>query len=173
MKKNTGVKPSCTLLFLLILPPLLSLALFVCLHLHILMARLHSSSPSWCVGFIHWRGGMPWWQHCSVHMSTRVCVCVCGCVSADMCMCRMKCRLHPMRHTCRHTCTLRGGGCCVRTEGSVGVQCELYLGFLSFTPHRVALWHGGGLLQCVRIYGSEAVVLVNQPMARGTDETRL
>lgn len=135
MKTNTSVKTSCTPFSPLILPPSLSLAFSVCLHLHILTFRLLSRSPSWCVGFIHWRGCVPWWQH----RSMCVCVCVSGCVSVDMCMCRMKCRLPPMRHTRRHTCTHRGGGCCVRTEGAVGVLSELDLGFLSFTLHIVGV----------------------------------
>lgn len=82
-----------------------------------------------------------------------VSVCVCGCVSVDMCMCRMKCRLPSMRHTSRHTCTHRGGGCCVRTEGTVGVLSELDLGFLSFTLRSVgvmACWSTAAV--CEHIY---------------------
>lgn len=129
MKMNTSVKTSCTSLRLRTLPLLFSLAFSV------RPSHLLSCSLSWCVGFIHWWGCVAWWQHRSM------CVCVCGCVSVSMCMCRMKCRLSLslMRHTRRHTCTRRGGGCCVRTEGAVGVLSELDLGFFSFTLHRVGV----------------------------------
>ena len=108
------------------LPDALS-ALSVCLHLRILTSRVLSCSLSLCVGFIHWRGCVPRCQHCTI-----VDAHVCGCVSVSMCGCRKKCRLPPMRHIHRHTCTHRGGGCCVRTEGAVGVLSELDLVFLSY-----------------------------------------
>lgn len=63
----------------------------------------------------------------------------CVCVSVSMCMCRMKCRLPPMRHTRRHTCTCRGGGCCVRTEGTVGVLSELDQGFYTSQSGRYGI----------------------------------
>ncbi len=141
MKTNTGVKTSCPPFSPVILPPSLSLAFSVYLHLHILTSRLLSCSPALRAGVWGLYIGGAACLGDSIAPCVYVCVCVCvsGCVSVDMCMCRMKCRLPPMRHTRRHTCTHRGGGCCVRTEGAVGVLSELDLGFLSFTLHRVGV----------------------------------
>ena len=102
-------------------PPSLSLALSVCLHLHFLTSLLFSCSASCCVGFIHRRG------LCAL-VTASLHVCVSGCVSVDMCMCRMKCRLTPMRHTRRHT--HRGGGCCVRRRR--GSPAWIWSGFSLF-----------------------------------------
>lgn len=46
-----------------------------------------------------------------------------------------------MRHTSRHTCAHGGGGCCVRSEGAVGVLSELDLGSAEWV-----LWHSRVLL---------------------------
>lgn len=71
-----------------------------------------------------------------------MCVCVC-CVRFSMCMCRMKCRF-PFYASHTH----RGGGCCVRSEGAVGVLSELDLGFFSLTHPSVGVM---ALLQSVSI----------------------
>lgn len=46
-----------------------------------------------------------------------------------------------MRHTSRHTRAHGGGGCCVRSEGAVGVLSELELGSAEWVS-----WHSGVLL---------------------------
>lgn len=74
-----------------------------------------------------------------VTASLHVCMRACGCVSVSVCMCRMKCHLLPRLRTHRHNCTHGGGGCCVRTEGTVGVLSELDLVFLYFTLHRAGV----------------------------------
>lgn len=131
MKTNTSVKTSCTLFSPPILPPLLfrAFSIFTSWRLACSPALLLSCSPSWCVRFIHWRGCVLWWQHRSmcVWVLVRGCVLICACVGWSVVS------LLSMRHTSRHTCTHRGGGCCVRTEGAVGVLSELDLGFLFYT----------------------------------------
>lgn len=75
-------------------------------------------------------------------------------MSGNMCMCRMRCRLPPMRHTCRHTCAHGGGGCCVRSEGAVGVLSEFFLGFLAFTLRRVGVtekWSAAAVCEHIRL----------------------
>lgn len=62
------------------------------------------------------------------------CLCVVGCQLICACVGWRVVSLLSMRHTSRHTCCADGGGgCCVRTEGAVGVLSELDLGFLFYT----------------------------------------
>lgn len=59
-----------------------------------------------------------------------------------------------MRHTCRHTCAHGGGGCCVRSEGAVGVLSEFFLGFLAFTLRRVGVtekWSAAAVCEHIRL----------------------
>lgn len=131
MKTNASVKTSCALFSSPISPPSLSRAapvLSIFLHLHILMPRLLSCSLSCCVGFIHLAG-----LRTLVTASLHVCVCVVVCQLICACVGWSVVSLLSMRHTSRHTCTHRGGGCCVRTEGAVGVLSELDLGFLFYS----------------------------------------
>lgn len=60
-------------------------------------------------------------------------VCVVACQVLCACVGWSVVSLLSMRHSSRHSCTRRGGGCCVRGEGAVGVLGELDLGFLFFT----------------------------------------
>lgn len=151
MKTNTSVKTSCTLFSPPILPPLLSRAfsIFTSWRLACSPALLLSCSPSWCVGFIHWRGCVLWWQH----RSMCVWVLVRGCVSVDMCMCRMKCRLPPIyaSHKQTHLHSQRGWLLCKnwRRRGSPE-WIRSGLSLLHFTEW--VLWHSGVLLLCVSLY---------------------
>lgn len=77
-----------------------------------------------------------------------------------------------MRHTCRHTCAHGGGGCCVRSEGAVGVLSEFFLGFLAFTLRRVGVtekWSAAAVCEHIRL-GYTVCVCVNEGVEQNRTE---
>lgn len=102
-------------------------------HLDVSPALLLSCSPALRAGV--WGlyiGGAAYFGD-SIAPCVYECLCVVVCQLICACVGWSVVSLLSMRHTSRHTCTHRGGGCCVRTEGAVGVLSELDLGFLFYT----------------------------------------